>query len=143
MSRSSADGPGGPLATAATERAQVEPLAALAAVLAVTVGFGLYTGALQAAMPTPGDPDLAPTALDRIAGATSDATGVVDPRRLGEALTAAPDRHRLNATIVAAGRHWAVGPPLTGAASDRARRRVAVDIGPNRTVVGRLRVVVW
>jgi hypothetical protein len=142
MSRSSADGPGRPSGTAG-ERGQVEPLAALAAVFALTVGLGLYTGALHAAVPTPADDDLAPTALDAVAGTASDPTGVIDPERLPSALAAGPDRHRTNATLVAAGRQWAVGPPAPNDASDRARRRVAVDVGANRTAVGRLRVVVW
>lgn len=142
MSRSSGDGPRHPLGTVA-ERGQVEPLAALAAVFALTVGLGLYTGALHAAVPTPTDDELAPTALDAIVGTASGPTGVIDPERLPAALAAGPDRHRTNATLAAAGRHWAVGPPLPGEASDRARRRVAVDVGPNRTAVGGLRVVVW
>lgn len=144
MSHWSADGPEHPPATASGRgRGQVEPLAALAAVLAVTAGVGLYTGALHAAVPAPTDPDLAPTALDGIAGTASDATGVVDPARLPPALAAGPDRHQVNATIDAGARQWAVGPPIPDETSDRARRRVAVDIGPNRTAVGRLRVVVW
>ncbi|WP_276260940.1 DUF7285 family protein [Haloglomus litoreum] len=142
MSRSSADGRARPSA-APGERGQVEPLAALAAILAVTAGFGLYTGALHAAVPTPAEPGLAPTALDAVAGAASDPTGVVDPERLSPALAAGPDRKLVNATLDAGRRRWTVGPPVPDDARDRARRRVAVDTGPNRTAVGTLRVVVW
>lgn len=142
MSRSSGDAPGDPVASV-RERGQVEPLAALAAVLAVVVGFGLYTGALHAAVPGPTDEELAPTVLDALVGTTSDPTGVVDPARLPAALATGPDRQLVNATLVAVGRRWAAGPPIPDDASDRARRRVAVDVGPNRTAVGSLRVVVW
>jgi hypothetical protein len=118
-------------------------LAALAAVFAVTVGLGIYAGGLQAALPPAGDEQLAPTALDAAAERTSDTTGTLTPRHLSRALGAAPSGHRLNATLTADGRQWRVGPPIPAAAADSSARRVAVRIAPNRTAVGRLRVVVW
>ena len=140
MSRSSGEGRVRPLGRL---RAQAEPLAALTAVFAVTVGLGIYTGALHAAIPVPDDRHLAPTALDAVADRVGDDTGVLSPKRLGSAPAVAPDGHRLNATLTADGRRWRVGPPTPTAASDRAGRRVPVRVAPNRTAVGRLRVVVW
>ncbi|WP_254831129.1 DUF7285 family protein [Haloglomus salinum] len=142
MSRSSAEC-SGPYGWAPVSRGQVEPLAALAAVFAVTAALGLYTGALQAAIPEPTGADLAPTALDAVAEAVSDRTGVVDPTRLSAAPGAGPEGRRLNATLTAADRRWCAGPPIPAAASDRAARRIAVDTAVSRTTVGRLRVVVW
>lgn len=144
MSRSSAErravgpeqGPG---------RGQVEPLAALAAVFAVTIGFGLYAGTLQAAVPEPSATDLSPTVLDAVAGAASHPTGVVVPARLSDALAAAPDDTSVNATLTAARRRWHAGPPVPVNATDRAGRRVSVETGTatSRIALGRLRVVVW
>jgi hypothetical protein len=142
MSRSSAEC-SGPYGWAPVNRGQVEPLAALAAVFAVTAAFGLYTGTLQAALPEATGADLAPTALDAVAEAASDRTGVVDPTHLSTAPAVGPEGRRLNATLTAADRRWGAGPPIPAAASDRATRRVAVDTASNRTAVGRLRVVVW
>jgi hypothetical protein len=126
-----------------TGRAQVEPLAALAAVFAVTIGFGIYTGALGAAMPAPDETAPTRSALDAVAGAASDDTGVVTPDRLGTALDAAPGEHRVNATLTTAERRWTAGPPTPASSADRATRRVAVATTPDRTRVGRLRVVLW
>lgn len=142
MSRSSAEA-ATPSSRASLRRGQVEPLAALAAVFAVTVALGLYAGALQSASPPVAEPDPAPPALDAVAGAASDATGVLDPGRLAPALGAAPDDRRVNATLTADGRQWRVGPPTPATVSGRAGRRVAVATAPNRTAVGRLRVIVW
>ena len=124
-------------------RAQVEPLAALAAVLAVSLGLGIYTGALHAAIPVPEDRQHAPTALDAVADRVGDDTGVLAPESLPAATAVAPDGRRLNATLTADDRRWHLGPPIPAAASDRASRRVPVRVVPNRTAVGRLRVVVW
>ncbi|MFB6205036.1 MAG: hypothetical protein ABEJ05_00705 [Haloglomus sp.] len=121
----------------------MEPLAALAAVFAVTLGLGLYVGALHGVVPEPTASVLAPMALDAVAGAASGPTGVVDPERLSSAVANGPDGHRLNLTLAASERRWRVGPSPPTAASDRAARRVAVAVSEARTAVGRLRVVVW
>lgn len=121
----------------------MEPLAALAAIFAVTVGLGLYVGGLHAALAPSGMEPVAPTALDAVVDRTSDATGIVAPGHLSHASDVAPASHRLNATLTAAGRQWQVGPPVPADTPDRAGRRVAVELAPNHTTVGRLRVVVW
>lgn len=153
MSRSSAEGhagfrlcsgfrPGLSSPPGVRDSAQVEPLAALAAVFALTVGLGLYVHALGGTVST-GPRPLAPTALDAVASAASDPTGVIDPARLDVARGAAPADHDLNATVTTGDGYWAVGPPIPPGVPDRARRRVAVASRRNRTVTGRLRVVVW
>jgi hypothetical protein len=142
MSRSSGEGGRTPNGRC-DQRGQTEPLAALAAVFAVTVGLGIYAGGLHASLPPAGNERLAPTALDTAADRTSDTTGVLMPERLSRAPDAAPAGHRLNATLTADGRLWRVGPQIPEEVADGAARRVAVRLAPNRTTVGRLRVVIW
>lgn len=141
MSRSSAEGRR--THTRGGLRGQTEPLGALAAVFAVTVGLGIYAGGLHAAFIAPEDERLAPTALDTAVDRTSDATGVLIPGRLSRAPDTAPAGHRLNATLTVDGRQRQAGPPIPADAGESAARRVAVRLTPNRTAVGRLRVVVW
>jgi len=96
-------------------RAQVEPLAALAAVLAVSLGLGIYTGALHAAIPVAEDRQHAPTALDAVADRVGDDTGVLPPEGLPAATAVAPDGRLLNATLTADGetsRHRMVSDDL-------------------------------
>jgi len=124
-------------------RAQVEPLAALAAVLAVTVGLALYAGALDEAVPRDREPRRSPSAVDAVRDAASDPTGVVHPDRLSRALDgAAPPGRRANATLVAAGHRWTAGPAVPPGATDRATRRVGVRTADG-VALGSLRVVVW
>lgn len=123
-------------------RAQVEPLAALAAVFAVGVGLALYAGALDATLPrlTP-DREVAPTAADRV---TTEATsfGAVDPP-LSDAVDAArPTGYELNATLRAGNGTWSDGPPSPSTA-DCERRDVAVRVAPGRVRPGRLEVCAW
>lgn len=142
MSRSSGERAVDASRTTAPGRAQVEPLAALAAVFAVVAGLSIYAGALDGAVPPEREPRLAPTAVDSVADAASDPTGVVVPSRLIGAQNATPAGRRLNATLTAAGERWAVGPPIPDGATDRAARRVGVR-ADDGVALGRLRVVVW
>lgn len=138
MSRSSGEG----RSPAPDRRAQVEPLAALAAVFAVVVGLGLYAGALDGAVPPDQEPEPAPTVVDSVADAASDPTGVVEPSLLPTAQSTVPDDRRVNATLTAGSERWVVGPPVPEGPTDRAARRVGVRTGDG-IALGRLRVVVW
>jgi hypothetical protein len=141
MSRSwacdSAVGSGG------TDRAQVEPVAALVAVFAVCVGLALYAGVLSSVTPQPSR-DLAEPTLDRVHDRLSTG-GVAVPERLGpERTTAAgPDGYQLNVSLTAADRRWAVGPTPPASAGDGTGRSTTVRVAPGRVDPGRLRVVVW
>jgi len=124
-----------------SDRAATEPLAALVAVFAVSVGLALYAGVL--------DETLAMATSDRdIAGPTADAVerrltdaGVVDPNRLEDSLRAIPSGYQGNITLRAEQR-WSVGErPPTDAATDR--RTVSVALGPATVRRGTLRVRVW
>ena len=123
-------------------RAQVEPLAALAAVFALGVGLALYAGALDATLPrlTP-DRDVAQTAADRL---TSEASsfGAVEPPLTGPVADARPTGYELNATLATAGGTWTGGPPRPPAAECE-RRAVSVRVAPGRIRPGRLEVCAW
>lgn len=121
-------------------RAQVEPLAALAALFAVCVGLSVYAAVLaDAGAPT--ERDLAEPTLETVDDAVTD-RGAVQPARLGRVTAHAPSGGHLNVTVTAGDRRWTVGP-RPAVDGDRAGRRVSVRLGPGRVRVGRLRVVVW
>jgi hypothetical protein len=121
-------------------RAQVEPLAALAALFAVSIGLSAYA-AVVADAGRPTDRDRAGPALAAVDDAVT-VHGVVRPARLDRALGVAPRGAHLNVTVTTDDRQWSAGPPPT-VRGDRASRRVSVSLGPGRSRVGRLAVVVW
>ncbi|VTT86998.1 hypothetical protein DM2_3036 [Halorubrum sp. DM2] len=137
-----------PTATfSAADRAAVEPVAALVAVVVVGLALGLYAGALDDAAPDRSRQS-ADAALDRAERATT-VGGVVDPDRLRRVEVPG------TATAVeleANGERWlaASGPDAPGPPGVRspgavavAERRVTVRVGPGRNVRGTLRAVVW
>lgn len=125
------------------DRGQASPLAALAALFAVCTGVSIYVVALGGAVPVGDDGAHADPTLHRVSGELSEG-GVVDPSTLDAARSAAPAGHRLNVTLAADGRRWAVGPrPPTGERTDAASRTTSVRLGPGSVAPGRLRVEVW
>lgn len=128
------------MSRSSARRGQVEPLAALAAVLAVGVALAGYAGALDAALPAGSDRDRAEPMLDR-AAATLRPDGVARPARLARAADP-PRGYRANLTLTAAGHRWTVGPPVPGSANTVARR-LPVRVAPGEVRRGRLRVGVW
>ena len=131
---------------AAVDRAAVEPLAALVAVLAVGAALGLYTVALDDATVDRERPS-AETALDR-AERTATVGGVVEPKRLSDIETF---RYPTTVTVTAGGRTWRIdsgddapGPAAVGGDGRTAvtERPVTVRVGPGRNVRGTFRVVV-
>ncbi|SDF87564.1 hypothetical protein SAMN04488067_11023 [Halorubrum xinjiangense] len=129
------------------DRAAVEPIAALVAVVVVGLALGLYAGAFADAAPDD-DRSTAKGALDRAEEAIT-VGGVVDPDRMRR--IEAPG----TATAIeleAAGERWlaASGPDAPGPPEVRsaeavavAERRVTVRVAPGRNVRGTLRAVVW
>lgn len=161
MSRSSASeaapGPKPAKSAAPPSRGQVEPFAALAAVLAVGLAISLYAGVLADAAPGASDRTVAETTLDRVARSASDGSVVV-PDRIPEALAVTPDGYRVNVTLAAGGTTLRAGPtppesadltqpesadPTQPESADRATRRVSVRLAPGNVRPGRLTVVVW
>jgi len=121
-------------------RGQVEPFAALAAVLALTAAFGVYAVA-YAHVPLGGDARRpARTALTRVATALGPLPA--DPAVLATATRGVDPERSVNVTLRTARARWALGPrrPPTAAVASRS---VPVRVG-NRTVrPGRLTVAVW
>lgn len=123
-------------------RAQVEPLAALAAVFAVGVGLALYAGALDGTLSrSTGDREMAPTTADRLTAEAS-SFGAVDPSLNDSVAVAKPTGHELNATLRTTERAWTGGPPMEEGAECE-RRDVSVRVAPGRVRPGRLEVCVW
>ena len=137
------------------ERAAVEPIAALVAVVAVGAALGLYTVAIDDATPDR-ERDLASTALD---GVERDATvgGVVDPERLD--VTTLETTTGVAVELTTGDETWrattgtdapsidANGYPGLDAKGypglDVAERPVTVRIAPGENVRGVLRVAVY
>lgn len=124
-----------------SDRGQVEPLAALAAVLAVSAGLVVYAGVLDEAIPEQPESETPTTILDSVHRSLQTA-GVASPDRLATAAATVPDGWQANVTLSAGGQRWHRGPePPDGA--DRATRRVSVRVAPKQIEPGQLRVVVW
>lgn len=124
-----------------SDKGQVEPLAALAALLAVSAALVVYVGALDDAIPGEPESETPQTVHDRIQRNISSA-GVVHPGRLDAALGTVPDGWSANVTLVTGTNRWTSGPDPPGDA-DRVRSRVSVTLGPDRIQPGQFRVVVW
>ncbi|WP_251344194.1 DUF7285 family protein [Haloplanus halophilus] len=125
-----------------SRRGQVEPLAALVVLLAVTGAVTTYAAALDG-VGREADRDLATPTLDRVASALGTG-GVADPNRTRRAHRAGPSGYRLNVTVAAAGRRWTAGPaPPRDGRADAASRSIGVRLEPGRVRPGRLRVEVW
>jgi len=126
-----------------SDRAQVYPLAALVAVLAVTAGIVVYAGTLENSLRTQPDRETAHTTLDSVAR-TLQTAGVVDPGRLDETADTIPDGWHVNVSLRADGRRWARGPvPASESLIRSASRRVSVRVAPTVVRPGRLQVVLW
>lgn len=119
-------------------RGYVEPLAALAAVFAVTVGLAVYVGALDRPL-RPTDRPVAETVLDEL---TTEAgtMGVVDVEAFASA--SPPAGWHANVTLATRDGRLSRGP-IPPADADRATRRVSVRLAPGTIRPGRLTVVAW
>lgn len=125
-----------------SDRAQVEPLAALAAVFAVGVGLTLYVGALDTTLPRlTSDREVAPTAADRVAAEAS-SLGAVEPPLEDPVAGSRPTGYELNATLRTGDAEWTGGPP-TPSDAECELRDVSVRIEPGRIRPGSLEVCVW
>ncbi|OYR57779.1 hypothetical protein DJ71_26125 [Halorubrum sp. E3] len=141
MSRSSGEG------FLRGDRAAVEPLAALVAVLAVGAALGVYTVALDDAAPDRERPT-AETTLDRVEPVVTRG-GIVEPERLRGV---DEFRYAATVTIEADGKTWRVRSgdrapaPTTTRRTDAvavAERTVTVGVGPGQNDRGTLRAVVY
>ncbi|MEF8871852.1 MAG: hypothetical protein V5A41_09505 [Haloarculaceae archaeon] len=124
-----------------SDRGQVEPLAALAAVLAVSAGLVVYAETLDDTVPGQPD-DETPTAILDSVHRSLQTTGVSTPSRLDTAMATVPEGWQVNVTLTADSERWQRGPSPPESA-DRVTRRVSVRLAPQRIEPGQLRVVVW
>lgn len=122
-------------------RGQVEPLAALVAVLAVGFALALYVDALAAARPPPTESGVADATLPRVRAAVTDGS-VARPELLADAVERGPEGHDVNVTLSTDERTWTAGP-VAPAEAPNASRPVGVRRAPGRIEPGLLRVVVW
>lgn len=121
-----------------SDRGYVEPLAAIAAVFAVSVGLSVYVVGLEGVVEG-GDRSIAETVLEEI---RDDAGGraVLEPDRLSA--TSAPSGWEANVTLIT--RHGRVtAGPVPPNDAERASERVSVRLGPGTVRPGRLTVEVW
>lgn len=122
-------------------RGQVEPLAALAAILAVGAALTIYGGVLSDIRDGGDDRETVEIALDNAADKLTVA-GVAHPQRLSRTGEAAPDGWQINVTLRGDGTVRQVGPEPPPDA-ERASRPIGVRTGPGRVGAGELRVVLW
>jgi len=129
-------------------RAQVEPLVALAAVLAAAVGMTLYAGVVDGYLDSTerrsaveSTTHLTQQAADRVAGGAR-VDGSLRPERLAAGADAGPAGYRVNATLRTRASRWRAGPTPPAEAA-LASRRVSVHLGPGRVRPAVLRVRVW
>jgi hypothetical protein len=120
-------------------RAQVEPLAALAAVFAVTVGLAIYAGAVDGVLEG-SDRDVSAEVLDH-AVREAGPPGLVTVEGF-EHLSVAPAGWQANLTLRTSRGRYTVGP-TPPERSQRASRTVAVRHAPGRIDPGVLVVEVW
>lgn len=116
------------------------PTTALVAVAMLGLAVSLYATVLGGAAPAP-ERNLAVPTLDRAHDVLAPAE-VASPTRLDEATDAGPAGYAVNASLVADGERWSVGPKASESA-DVASRRVAVRTNETTVAPGRLRVAVW
>ncbi|MDS0220680.1 hypothetical protein NDI54_04855 [Haloarcula sp. S1AR25-5A] len=124
-------------------RATTEPLAALVAVFAVTLGMSLYAGVLDDAFRTlDDDRNIATPTADTVEQQVTSA-GIVQPERLSMGLDTMPANYHGNATVATTtGERWSTGrePPNS---ADTETRTVSVRVRPGSVHRGTLTVRVW
>lgn len=117
------------------------PVAALVAVVMVTLGLGLYAGVLETSLPGERDRSVAETALSAVEDRVAPA-GIVRPGSVEGSPEAGPSGYETNVTVGVGHRRWSAGPQIP-ATADNASERVGVRVAPARVVPGRLAVAVW
>lgn len=122
-------------------RAQIEPFAALAAVVVIALALGLYAATFEESLPEPLDRNVAEPTADRVERALT-AGGVVRPGRLANVSAVGPDGYQVNVTLGPGPDRASVGPTPPDAADD-ASRRVSVLRAPGTVDPARLEVAVW
>lgn len=122
-----------------SDRAQLNPFVALAAVLVLATSLSTFALAFGDVPLPDGERERAEPVLTRAAGALH-AGGAVDPAAVDEVDPAV--RASVNLTVRARNETWSFGPAAPRDAAT-ASRTVPVRLAPGRVVPGRLRAAVW
>ncbi|WP_435098250.1 DUF7285 family protein [Halarchaeum sp. P4] len=124
-------------------RAQVEPTAALAAVLVLTLALGVYGTAHAHLLLDGAAPERAAAVLAHVDGQLG--PGPADPGDLAAAVRGFPGDYAVNATLRTATHTWSVGPPRPAPTvrADIATTTLPVRVSNDAVRPGRLSVVVW
>lgn len=126
-----------------SDRAHVEPFAALAAVLAVSAGLVVYAESVEQTLPDRQSRETARITLERVHDSLGE-TGVVNPAGLAEAAAVSPRRWQANVTLRHGNELWSTGKsPPPASATLTATRRVSIRTAPGQVVPATLRVVLW
>lgn len=123
-----------------SRRGQVEPIAAIAAVFAIAVGFALYAGVASEVAPEREGTDAEATMHRLEARALSDGILSAPPAINASALSRPGEA--VNVTVETEAGSWAAGPEPPGE-TEVARRPVTVRVDAGRQVPGWLRLEVW
>lgn len=112
----------------------------LVATAVVGVALSAYVGIVPSAMPGERGASAAEPTAERAAERLR-TDGIVEPRNLQTALTAAPEGYHVNVSVSARGEEWTVGPHPPAKAEHASR---VVPVRVDGTVAsGRVRVEVW
>jgi len=123
-------------------RAQVEPVAAVVAVLALCLALAAY-GSVSAGV-LPGRAASAPAGQvldDAVDAATPAGSVVASPSALSGAV--APAGYETRVRLTSGSRSWTAGADSPPPAAASASRRVPVRVAPGEVAPGRLTVEVW
>ncbi|SEW07235.1 DUF7285 family protein [Halobacterium jilantaiense] len=123
-------------------RAQVEPVAAVVAVLALCLALVAYGSVSAGVLPGPGASAPAGQVLDdAVDAATTEGSVVVSPSALSG--TVAPAGYQASVRLTADNRSWNTGADAPPPEAASASRRVPVRVAPGEVAPGRLTVAVW
>lgn len=135
-----------------SDRAQVEPIPALVAVLVLGTGLSIYAG-LLGAVGADQQRSLAEPVIDRVHDDLV-VSGVADPDRLSTAAATSPDEYTVAVTLSTHDETWRAGAASADGSdeanrsrnvqeADRAERRVSVRVETGTVRAGTLSVEVW
>lgn len=122
-------------------RGLIEPLPALAAVLAIGLALGLYADAVATVEPEQSASGTAEATLQSVHDVVMEDAAAL-PRRVSRVGDVGPEGYDVNVTLGVGDTRWRIGPDPPERATG-ARRRTPVRLDRWTVRPGWLRVVVW
>ena len=130
------------MSRSSARRAQVEPVAAVVAVLALCLALAAYGAVSEGVLPDRESSAPADQVLDdAVDAATAAGSVVVSPAHLTGDVT--PAGYEVSVRLTASERSWTVGADSPPPDATSASRRVPVRVTPEDVQPGRLTVEVW